>query len=170
MTRPVAGLGKWLLKFMALIFIIFAILFGIEMIRLKLFGYSPIIQLVSYQMLIKDQEFTKDTWVEAARCEGLSSQDCNKKRSNCIRGSMTRDLLQNHLIIGETTRDMTAALLGPKEYDVEIQGQSCAAYALGMCSGFRIDQDSLYVCYRENSIISLIGEMQHRRKSSSSKT
>ena len=74
---------------------------------------------------------------------------------------MVRNLLQKHVIVGETTRDVATALLGAKEYDVVIHGTSCDAYSLGMCSGLRIDYDSLYVCYAEDDVVSATGHIQH---------
>lgn len=74
---------------------------------------------------------------------------------------MVRDLTRNYLIPESVSRDDVYALLGRTELTVEIYGQSCVAYTLGMCSGLGIDYDSLYVCFDSNDKISSTGHVQH---------
>jgi hypothetical protein len=52
-------------------------------------------------------------------------------------------------------------MLGPAEYQVDIEGQSCAAYSLGMCSGLGWDYDSLYICFAEDDKVARAGHVQH---------
>ena len=52
-------------------------------------------------------------------------------------------------------------LLGPEEHVINIDGQKCRAYNLGMCSGWRFDYDSLYVCFADDGSVSKSGHVQH---------
>lgn len=74
---------------------------------------------------------------------------------------MVRDLTRNYLIPKTVSRVEVDALLGQTERTVEINGQSCLAYTLGMCSGLGIDYDSLYVCFDSNERIASVGHVQH---------
>lgn len=74
---------------------------------------------------------------------------------------MVHDLTKNYLTPEHVSRDDVYALLGRAERTVEINGQACITYTLGMCSGLGIDYDSLYVCFDSNDRISSSGHVQH---------
>ena len=78
---------------------------------------------------------------------------------------MVHDLLQNHLLVNETSRDTVKAKLGVPAGEVTIKsGKSyakCGSYNLGWCSGLGWDPDSLFVCYDEKGFISQSGHVQH---------
>lgn len=100
-------------------------------------------------------------WQIAGSCQGLSDGACAQKEASCPRGGMVGDIRRNHLIKGVTSRAQIIAQLGAQEYTLDIKGQSCAAYSLGMCSGLGIDYDSLYVCFDAENRVSFSGQVQH---------
>lgn len=109
----------------------------------------------------KGDKFEVLQWEIAGNCQGLSDWECVEKEASCPRGGMVRDLTQNHLILETTSREEAIALLGEHERTIDINGESCAAYSLGMCSGIGIDYDSLYVCYNAENKITATGHVQH---------
>ncbi len=67
------------------------------------------------------------------------------------RGSMLRDLIRTHGLVG-MSRDQLEQLLGRPEMTIRREGvtwgrkhSTIAAYDLGACSGFRVDMDQLWV-------------------------
>jgi hypothetical protein len=74
---------------------------------------------------------------------------------------MVRDLTNNHLLPQTTRREEVIELLGRSTSNVQINGLECPAYSLGMCSGIRIDYDSLYVCFNEDGTVASAGHVQH---------
>ena len=109
----------------------------------------------------RGESFEQTKWELEGSCQGLSDWECVQKEASCPRGGMVRDLTRNYLIPETVSRDQVYALLGQTERTVEINGQSCIAYTLGMCSGLGIDYDSLYVCFDNNDRISSRGHVQH---------
>lgn len=109
----------------------------------------------------RGETFEQTKWELQGNCHGLSDWECVQKEASCPRGGMVRDLTRNYLIPETLSRDEVYALLGRTERTVEINGQSCIAYTLGMCSGLGVDYDSLYVCFDVNDRISSAGHVQH---------
>ena len=105
--------------------------------------------------------FEVSEWEFAGSCQDLSDWECVEKEASCPRGGMVKDLTQNYLVPEETTRDEVVSLLGEHERSIDIDGQACAAYSLGMCSGIGIDHDSLYVCFGDEDRITVTGHVQH---------
>lgn len=109
----------------------------------------------------RGETFEQGKWELQGSCQGLSDWECVQKEASCPRGGMVRDLARNYLIPETVSRDEVYALLGRTKGTVKINGQSCIAYTLGMCSGLGIDYDSLYVCFDSNDRISSAGHVQH---------
>ena len=118
--------------------------------------------LVVHELPFMGKRFDAEAWTTSDSCEELTVRDCAWTHGECTkRAPMVRNLVRNHLIVDRTTRETVTALLGPKEYSVSAHGRSCEGYVLGMCSGLRIDYDSLYVCYGKNGTVSAAGQIQH---------
>lgn len=117
--------------------------------------------LVTVADPFRGDRFDAQAWAEAGSCRGLSDWECVEKESTCPRGSMVRDLTNNHLLPQTTRREEVIELLGRSTYNVQINGLECPAYSLGMCSGIRIDYDSLYVCFNKDGTVASAGHVQH---------
>lgn len=134
---------------------------GIGILSLALGGLSSGLFWNMHKSPFRGEAFERTKWELEGSCQGLSDLECALKEESCPRGGMFRDLTRNYLIPETVSRDEVHALLGRTEHTVEINGQSCPAYSLGMCSGIRIDYDSLYVCFDSNDRISSVGRFQH---------
>ena len=156
-----AGIGKRLARTVLAIFLLLLVVLGIEITASRFLGYPPILGFFLHELPFRGQSFDPDAWAYASVCEERSVGDCVDRELACPRGPMLNDLLTRHLVVDVTSQDAVTVLLGPREYEVEIRGQTCDAYYLGWCSGFRLDPDSLYVCYGENGSISSAGHIQH---------
>jgi hypothetical protein len=66
-------------------------------------------------------------------------------QEDCVRGAMVSDLEAHYLRRGVTSATVID-LLGPGATDAGTPA-SCRSYLLGMCSGFGIDYDGLFVCF-----------------------
>lgn len=157
----VAHLGKLLARATLAFFALLIAIAGIEFVASQILGNATSQRAMLHDLPFIGQRFDSDTWSEAGTYEGLSDSQRVEKELDCARGPMVRDLLQRHLVIDVTTREMTSALLGPKEYDIDIRGQTCEAYYLGWCRGLAPDPDALYVCYADDGTISAVGHTQH---------
>jgi hypothetical protein len=105
------------------------------------------------------ETFTQEKWTAGGSCSGLTDWQCVEKESSCPRGPMVRSLLRNHLLMG-TERGAVIALLG--EEDGDFHGQpGCLLWSLGMCSGMKIDHDSLFVCFDDAGRLVESGHVQH---------
>ncbi len=67
---------------------------------------------------------------------------------------MVRCLVGKHRSSKSVNREFVEELLGVHDDDVEIGGDVWASYSLGMCSGFHMDYDSLYVCFDSSGYLS----------------
>ena len=115
------------------------------------------------QMLFPGSTFRRQTfepiqWAEAGSGSGLSFEDCLEKQASCPRGPMVYDLLNTQVIANETPRATAFQLLGPAELVVNLNGETCDAYKLGMCTGF--EEDVIYVCYGADDTVSSAGQLQ----------
>ena len=109
-------------------------------------------------LTFRGQSFERNQWAEAGSCLGLSFEDCLEKRSACPRGPMVHDLLNTYLISDKTLRTTALQLLGSVELEVSLNGKTCDAYRLGMCTGF--EEDVVYVCYGPDGTVSSAGLLQ----------
>lgn len=134
---------------------------GIGTLSLSIGGLFFGIHWHMHRSPFRGETFEQTKWELEGSCQGLSDWECVQKEASCPRGGMVRDLTRNYLIPESVSRDDVYALLGRTELTVEIYGQSCVAYTLGMCSGLGIDYDSLYVCFDSNDKISSTGHVQH---------
>lgn len=159
-SRPL----PWAKRFAGTVWLTVKVLISIAAISfllLQIMSSKPVMMFFMHELPFRGQIFDPQQWSDAGSCAGLSDWQCAAKQGSCPRGQMVRNLLRKCVLVADTTRDTEIALLGAKEYDVVIHGTSCDAYRLGMCSGLRIDYDSLYVCYAEDDVVSATGHIQH---------
>ncbi len=76
--------------------------------------------------------------------------------SSCYRGGMAHDLKTNILRVGLTKADVEKLLGQPDSNRASIY-----EYLLGMCSGFRIDFDTLDVHFDSDSKVVKVYVVQH---------
>lgn len=94
--------------------------------------------------------FNKKKWVAAE--EGRTDQEQADLDSQCIRGAMVSDLKKKYLT-SKTTKIDVINLLGPTRNTGTQDNQTCLQYNLGMCSGFKVDYDSLVICFKNNLFV-----------------
>ncbi|MEM8580350.1 MAG: hypothetical protein AAGF50_04025 [Pseudomonadota bacterium] len=139
-----------------------ACLVGLELATFKRLASPSILRpLLIDKPYYSGEIFSSEKWQAAGSCSGLSDGPCAAKEASCPRGPMVRDLLKTHLRKEDATLESVIHILGPKEHDVYIEGRTCSAYSLGMCSGWRFDYDSLYVCFADDGSVSKTGHVQH---------
>ncbi|KAB7610513.1 hypothetical protein F9L33_14535 [Amylibacter sp. SFDW26] len=161
MSGRLIHITKLLIKALLVTLCFIAALVSVEIIGQKSYGRAPIEHFILHEMPFRGERFSPDLWVDANDCRGLSGEECAEKEATCQRGPMVRDLLISYLTPKVTIRANVISLIGEKEYKTNINGQPCDAYNLGMCSGFRIDYDALYVCYDQKGTVSAAGHVQH---------
>lgn len=98
-------------------------------------------------------DFNAEAWSKAENCSGALCEQ------ECIRGGMVSDLQRRHLIPG-TPRVNVVALLGPGRPTARGDKKGID-YNLGMCSGFRMDFDSLIVAFDESDRLTNSWTVQH---------
>ena len=103
--------------------------------------------------------FDQNLWLKNAECVG--NFDCaNRNDSACVRGGMVGDLKWRYLHSG-LPRSEIEDLLG-KNYTMQKYGeQLCMDYNIGMCSGFKMDYDSLVLCLGKDGALSDYFTVQH---------
>lgn len=139
----------------------FVALIAVEFLGNKWIGYPPISVFVLHELPFRGERFSSEKWVAAESCDGLSDRECSFIGVSCLRGPMVNDLLKNHLRPGIATHQYMTQLLGPAQYRLEILGEACDGYNLGMCSGFAFDYDSLYICSGDDGRVTSAGHIQH---------
>ncbi|MBN67214.1 MAG: hypothetical protein CMM94_06590 [Rickettsiales bacterium] len=92
-------------------------------------------------------EFNRASWLANARSAEQWYEYRVETRDHCPRGAMYSDLEHNYLTVGKRKADIVT-LLGEPDF-IPNQKEYCIAYWLGFCSGFRIDLDSLNICFKE---------------------
>jgi len=106
-------------------------------------------------------EFDRERWHAAWDCADLGAAACEMQRATCTRGGMLDDLIALHLTPTQS-RDSVQSLLGDVHFTTERPGLgTCEHRLVGMCSGFRIDYDSLYICYNTQGFVTASGHVQH---------
>jgi hypothetical protein len=96
----------------------------------------------------RQANFDQQTWLH------YSSLDDQLK---CTRGAMVADL-QDRYLHDSMTLAQVEALLGKPDGPAR---NGCVDYSLGMCSGFQMDYDSLYVCFNDDGGVSSSYTVQH---------
>ncbi len=98
-------------------------------------------------------DFNAEAWSKAENCTGALCEQ------ECIRGGMVSDLQRRYLVPGKS-RDEVIALLGPGRPTARAD-KGGIDYSLGMCSGFRMDFDSLIVAFDESDRLTGSWIVQH---------
>ncbi len=96
-------------------------------------------------------EFNAVVWRNALKC-GYDGCD-----AECTRGHMVRDLTWKYLNPG-ISRSEVVALLGAADSPPAAKSLS---YSLGMCSGFRMDYDSLVLLFDDRDALIGSRTVQH---------
>ena len=104
-----------------------------------LVGTKPFLLWWLHTRPFSAEEFDQARWVA-----GLKAS----QNGECVRGRMADDIIAEVAVPGRAKREIDA-LLGPPQ---RMQGD-VADYELGMCSGFGIDFDSLYVEYSNGKAV-----------------
>lgn len=117
-----------------------AISFSVLLVLLVLF-WKPIIRFVFHDLPFMGNSFDRTVWSSALSCK--NDQDCLDKEMACLRGPMYRDLEKNHLVVGASKTTVTGLIGEP----TQPAKNNCFDYALGYCSGLKIDTDYLRVCF-----------------------
>ena len=104
--------------------------------------------------------FDKERWRTAHI--GKTPKETGQKLAKCIRGAMYGDLKARHLKHG-MTKAAVIALIGNPDFGSkgERDGNICERWHLGFCSGFKIDLDSLNVCFDKDGSVSHVFRLQH---------
>lgn len=104
--------------------------------------------------------FDKARWRTAHR--GKTSEEIGRKQAQCIRGAMFGDLRNRYLRPG-TAKARVIGLLGKPDFGSTgtHQGNTCERWTLGFCSGFKVDLDSLNVCFDAADRVSHVFRLQH---------
>ena len=104
--------------------------------------------------------FDKERWRTAH--QGKTSEEIGKKQAQCIRGAMYGDLKTRFLRPG-ASRARVIELIGKPDFGSEgvKDGNKCQRWNLGFCSGFKIDLDSLNVCFDKTGRVSDVFRLQH---------
>lgn len=98
-------------------------------------------------------DFNAEAWSKAENCSGTFCEQ------ECVRGGMVSDLQRRYLLPGKS-RDEVIALLGPGQ-PTPLPDRRGIDYSLGMCSGFRVDFDSLIVAFDESDRLTGSWTVQH---------
>lgn len=104
--------------------------------------------------------FDKARWHTAH--QGATSEEIGKKQAQCIRGAMYGDL-KNRFLRPGAGRSRVIELIGKPDFGSEgtKDGNKCQRWNLGFCSGFKIDLDSLNVCFDKADRVSHVFRLQH---------
>jgi hypothetical protein len=102
-------------------------------------------------------KFTREAWIEAG--QGRSNWEIHEEEIDCLKGAMVGDLKKNYLIKNVTTKKDVKQFLGEPEYLNHID--SGFRYDIGMCTGFKIDYDTLDIFFDKDDKIIDIFVVQH---------
>lgn len=103
----------------------------------------------------RGRNFVQHDWLTAFDCKEMS--DCIEKEQRCIRGQMFSDLRQK--LGNGISRPEVEALLGKTDrYETPA---NCIEYYLGDCSGFKIDGDSMRICFNDQNLVKAVTRHQH---------
>lgn len=100
---------------------------------------------------LDNTKFNQEVWNFASKSKGDWEQF--RKDEQCIKGGMVGDLKRRYLKRGITNKSEVISLLG-KPYSTDtgefLQCHTCLEYDIGYCLGFRIDPNTLYICFDKN--------------------
>jgi len=104
--------------------------------------------------------FNQARWRTAHR--GATSEEIGRKQAQCIRGAMFGDLRNRYLRPG-TSKARVIEVIGEPDFGSEgvKDGNRCLRWNLGFCSGFKIDLDSLNVCFDTAERVTQVFHLQH---------
>jgi len=102
-------------------------------------GYKPLTLWWMHTRPFSAETFDASRWRTGLK----ASQD-----GECVRGRMANDVIAKLARLGQPRPAVEAALGPPQDMHGEI-----AEYELGMCSGLRIDFDSLYIEYADGKVL-----------------
>ncbi|MCA2010201.1 hypothetical protein LCM17_01775 [Cereibacter sphaeroides] len=114
----------------------------------------------------RGESFDVARWHDAQRCDPqLSPADCQRQQSQCLRGPMVEDLVENHLQRARSDRTATRQFLGPPTRTgaltlADRQFDDCDFYPLGACSLFGVDESQLYICFTADQTIDRAGPIR----------
>lgn len=93
-----------------------------------------------------------------SRFDAIEWRALQKKSDDfsCYRGGMANDIQMNVLRVGQTSNEVHGLLGRPDSVRDGVDG-----YFLGMCSGLRIDFDSLDIHFDNNNRLTLVQIVQH---------
>jgi len=152
-VQVIARFGSILNSILLAFGIILFLAIGLDVIFYQVYGYPKIVGFLLHEYPFRRERFTQDRWLEESKNPDYDT--------SCFRGGMVRSLTQFHLHVGKSNREDVENLLGYAGYKVSIGGTMCSAYPLGWCSGFRLDPDSLFICYDNHDVVSQSGHIQH---------
>jgi outer membrane protein assembly factor BamE (lipoprotein component of BamABCDE complex) len=84
------------------------------------------------------------------------TKQTNETDATCFRGGMANDV-KNKVLKPGLSREAVKSLLGQPDSERPTKFE----YSLGMCSGLRIDFDSLNVYFNENGVVASVAIVQH---------
>ena len=109
-------------------------------------GHKPLVIWLMHTHPFSAEAFDASRWRAGLRAS---------EEGECVRGRMANDIIDKVARPGRPRSAVEAALGAPQSMHGEI-----ADYELGMCSGLRIDFDSLYVEYADGKVVRAY-HMQH---------
>lgn len=150
---------KWLLRGLAVALGLPLLLIAVEVGGYHLMGHPPITRFVFHELPFKGERFTPETWRDRWNC--ASRAECIERETKCSRGRMVDDLIDTYLQPGQLSQAQVGQLLGTPNQTFQHEAQQCVGYFVGMCSGFGLDHDSLYVCFDAAGQVADAGHRQH---------
>ena len=102
-------------------------------------GHKPLVIWLMHTHPLSAEAFDASRWRAGLRAS---------REGECVRGRMANDIIATVARPGRPKSAVEAALGAPQGMRGEI-----ADYELGMCSGLRIDFDSLYVEYADGKVL-----------------
>lgn len=94
----------------------------------------------------RGRTFEKELWMASE--QGKTDYQQAELDMQCIRGSMVADL-KDHYLNSNTTKVEVIELLGEANAPRK-DTKNCLKYDLGMCSGYKMDYDTLNICFDKN--------------------
>jgi hypothetical protein len=104
-------------------------------------GYKPLVIWWMHTLPFSTEAFDASRW--RAGLKASEEGECE-----CVRGHMANDIIAGIARRGQSKSAVEAALGDPQDMHGEI-----AKYDLGMCSGLRVDFDSLYIEYADGNVL-----------------
>jgi hypothetical protein len=109
-----------------------------------------VVEILDYR---NNAEFDAVVWQSAPNC---GRDGCD---AECVRGRMVRDLTWYYLKPGMPRSEVVALLGNPQPGSLPVK--TSLSYDLEMCSGFRMDYDSLVLSFNDRDALIDIRTKQH---------